>query len=191
VSADITFSRPAENPFASRRIEGLAYQSPGFSWRRLENRLDDLDRRCAVVGPKGSGKTTLLEAIAQRLDPPIAMVRMPGSCIHPWRTACAQLPQRLTDRHAVLVDGCEQLGVVGWRRLLHATRRTRALIVTLHKPGRLPTLIRCRTDRQLLSDLVGQLAPELDANLDQLFHRHKGNLRSCFGELYDVCAGRT
>jgi hypothetical protein len=190
VSAGITFRRPADNPFTGRRIESLAYRSADFSWRRLEDRLDSLGRRCAVVGPKGSGKTTLLEAIARRLDGPVVMVRIPGSCGHPWRTARDQLPRPVSGEHAVLVDGWEQLGAIGWRRLLHETRRAGALIVTLHRPGRLPTLIECHTDPRLLRDLVDDLAPDVDTDLDELFHRHEGNLRLCFRELYDVFADR-
>jgi hypothetical protein len=100
----------------------------------------------------------------------------------------------VTHRHTVLVDGSEQLGAFGWRRLLHATRRARYLIVTLHRPGRLPTLIECRTDAGLLRDLVSELAPrecnEIEFSLDGLFHRNNGNLRLCLRELYDVYAGR-
>jgi len=194
VSTVITFRRPGDNPFAGRRIESLPFRSPNFSWRRVENRLASLGHRCAIVGPKGSGKTTLLEAIAGRLETRVVMVRIPGGCSHPWRTVSDQLPRPVTGGHAVLVDGCEQLGAVGWRRLLHRTRRAQALIVTLHRPGSLPTLVECRTDHGLLRDLVEELVPAdastLEPGLDELFHRHEGNLRLCFRELYDVYAGR-
>ena len=157
-------------------------------------RMDNLGGRVAVVGPKGSGKTTLLMELARRLEQPVVVVRIPGDCPDPWRTVRAQLPRPVTHRHAVVVDGSEQLGVFGWRRLLHATRHARYLIVTLHHPGRLPTLIDCRTDAGLLRDLVEELAPPHTANLgsslDDLFQRNEGNLRSCFRELYDVYAGR-
>ena len=186
--------RPADNPFASHRVEALGFRSAALEWRSLMQRVDDLGRRVAVVGPKGSGKTTLLEELARRLEQPVVVVRIPGGCPRPWRTVSAQLPRPVTHRHAILVDGSEQLGVVGWRRLLHATRRARSLIVTVHKPGRLPTLIECRTTSGLLRDLVEELAPadtsNLQFGLDGLFQRHEGNLRSCFRDLYDVCAGR-
>jgi energy-coupling factor transporter ATP-binding protein EcfA2 len=155
--------------------------------------MNDLGGRAAVVGPKGSGKTTLLEEMALRLEQPV-VVRIPGSCPRPWRIVRAQLPRPVTHRHAILVDGSEQLGVVGWRRLLNSTRRARSLIVTLHRPGSLPTLVECRTDAGLLRDLVEELAPqeftEVEPSLDGLFHRNNGNLRLCLRELYDVYAGR-
>ena len=185
--------RPADNPFASHRVETLGFRSATLEWCDLMQRLDSLGGRAAMVGPKGSGKTTLLEELALRLEQPV-VVRIPGSCPRPWRTVRAQLPRPVTQRHAILVDGSEQLGVVGWRRLLHATRRARCLIATVHKPGRLPTLIECRTTSGLLRDLVKELAPadtsNLQFGLDGLFQRHEGNLRSCFRELYDVYAGR-
>ena len=185
--------RPADNPFASHRVEALGFRSSALEWRSLMQRVDDLGRRVAVVGPKGSGKTTLLEELARRLEQPV-VVRIPGSCPRPWRTVRAQLPQEVTHRHAILVDGTEQLGAVGWRRLLHSTRQARFLIATLHRPGRLPTLVECRTDAGLLRDLVEELAPqeftEVEPSLDGLFHRNNGNLRQCLRELYDVYAGR-
>ena len=189
-----TMCRPAENPFASHRIESLAFRCAAVEGRGLVQRMDGLGGRVAVVGPKGSGKTTLLTELARRLEQPVVVVRIPGDCPDPWRTTRSQLPHQLPNRHAVLVDGSEQLGVFGWRRLLHATRRARCLIVTLHRPGRLPTLIDCRTDAGLLRDLVEELAPqkfnEIEPSLDGLFHRNEGNLRLCLRELYDVYSGR-
>ena len=189
-----TICRPADNPFASHRIEGLAFRGAALEWRGLMQRMDDLGGRVAVVGPRGSGKTTLLMELVRRLEQPVIVVRIPGDCPDPWRTTHSQLPRPLTHRHAVLVDGSEQLGVFGWRRLLHATRRARYLIATLHRPGRLPTLIDCRTNPALLRSLVEELAPrkfnEIKLSLDGLFHRNNGNLRLCLRDLYDVYAGR-
>ena len=186
--------RPADNPFASHRIEGLSFRHGGSTLLDLGQRLQELGGRVAIVGPKGSGKTTLLEELASALPGEPVQARIPGSCSDPWRTVRTQLPQPVTHRHAVLVDGSEQLGAVGWRRLLHATRRARYLIVTFHRPGRLPTLIECRTDAGLLRDLVSELVPrecnEIEFSLDGLFHRNNGNLRLCLRELYDVYAGR-
>jgi GTPase SAR1 family protein len=149
----------------------------------------------AIVGPKGSGKTTLLEELSRNLTADTVMVRIPGSSKQPWRTVKNQLPAIVGPEFAVLIDGAEQLGGIGWRRLLYAARRARYLIATLHRPGLLPTLIDCRTEPGLLRDLVCELVPEdaptLEPELNDLFARHDGNIRSCFRELYDVYGGRS
>lgn len=187
--------RPADNPFSTRRVESLRYRADSSPWVDLKQRLDDLGGRAAIVGPKGSGKTTLLEEIAEQLPPPVAWVRIHGSCQHPWNAVLQQLPHCFSNRHTILLDGSEQLSTLDWHRLLWRARKCRRLIATLHKPGRLPTLTLCRTDKTLLRDLVGQLAPhrlpDLDRKLDCLFDRHQGNLRLCFRELYDLFAGRS
>lgn len=191
----VTPRRPADNPFASHRVEGLPYRYRGSSLPALERRLTALGGRAAVVGPKGSGKTTLTDELAGRCNGKAVRVAIPAACPNPWRAARSQLPRRVSSGHAVFVDGAEQLGPAGWRRLLHATRTAAGLVVTLHLPGRLPTLAVCRTDPALLRELVRELTPDdaplLEPHLDELFHRHEGNLRECFRELYDLFAGRT
>ena len=186
--------RPADNPFASHRVEGLAYRWADGDTGGLERRIGELGGRAAIVGPKGSGKTTLLEELARYLSADTVVVRVPGSCPRPWSAARAQLPTGIGENHAIFVDGAEQLGRLGWRRLLLATRRARYVVVTLHRPGPLPTLIDCRTEPALLRDLVSELAPDdasmLEPQLGHLFDRHDGNIRSCLRELYDVYAGR-
>lgn len=193
-SVATTRSRPVDNPFATHRIERLAYRRKGFDPASLRRRLEEPGRRSAIVGPKGSGKTTLLEELASSLTGEAVLVRIGGGCRNPWRTARAQLPKPVTPNHLVFIDGAEQLGPIGWRRLLCATRRARTFVATLHRPGRLPTLIECRTEPALLRSLVEELtpadAPALAPTLGGLFHRHNGNIRSCLRELYDLYAGR-
>ena len=186
--------RPVDNPFATHRIEGLAYRYNGLGLSALCQRLDVIGGRATIFGPKGSGKTTLLEELALVLPGEPVQVRIGSGCQNPWRTARAQLPTRVTANHVVLVDGAEQLGPIGWHLLLRATRHARTFVATLHRPGRLPTLIECRPDHGLLCDLVEELmpvdAPALMPGLEELFQRHGGNIRSCLRELYDVYAGR-
>jgi len=193
-SIAIASYRPADNPFASHRVEGLAYRFNGFGLTALRQRLDELGGRSVIVGPKGSGKTTLLDELASTLSGDPVRVWLEGSCPRPWRTARAQLPRPVTPNHLVLVDGAEQLGPIGWRLLLRATRPARTFVATLHRPGRLPTLIECRTEPTLLRSLIAELAPAdasaLEPELEELFHRHGGNIRSCLRELYDLYAGR-
>ena len=190
----VTPRRPADNPFASHRVEALPYRYRGSSLRELEERLRALGGRAAVVGPKGSGKTTLTGELARRFNGNVVRVAIPGSCPHPWQVVRSQLPRRVGRRHAVFVDGAEQLSPFGWRRLLQSTGNAARLVVTLHRPGRLPTLAECWTDPTLLRELVRELAPEhartLEPHLDELYRRHRGNIRDCFRELYDLFAGR-
>jgi hypothetical protein len=186
--------RPADNPFASHRIDALAFRPRGIKTSELSARLRHVGGRAAIVGPEGSGKTTLLEELANHLRDRAIMVRLPGSCPRPWATARAQLPKDLGAAHTVLVDGGEQLRAVAWRRFLRRTSTAGGLIATLHRPRNLPILVECRTDLDLLRDLVAELAPDqashLDPLLPELFNRRDGNLRLCFRDLYDVCSGR-
>ena len=186
--------RAADNPFASHRVDALPYRGHEGSWSDLEHRIDALGGRAAIVGPKGSGKTTLLEELSRRLDQPTTLVHIQGSEPRPYRTAIRQLPNPVTSAHTILIDSAGQLGPLAWRHFLNRTRPAHRLVATLHQPGRLPTLVDCTTDPDLLRELVHELAPEeaatLDPTLDDLFNRHNGNIRSCLRELYDVYAGR-
>jgi energy-coupling factor transporter ATP-binding protein EcfA2 len=186
--------RPADNPFATHRVEHLPYSGWALSGRDLERRIDALGGKVALVGPKGSGKTTLLEELSDRLERPTVLVRIQGSDPRPYRTAIRQLPDPVTPLHTILIDSAGQLGTLGWRHFLTRTDHARRLVATLHRPGRLPALLNCTTDLTLLRRLVRELAPAqatvLDSTLDDLFRRHDGNIRACLRELYDVCAGR-
>ena len=187
--------RPADNPFASHRVEGLSFRHEGATPHDLCQRLQRLGGRAAIIGPEGSGKTTLLEELALVVPGDPVRMRIGGGCRHPWRTALAQLPKPVTANHVVLVDGAEQLGPLGWRLLLLTSRPAQCLVATLHRPGLLPTLIECHTNHGLLCDLVSELVPAderaLSPGLEELFERHHGNIRLCFRDLYDVYAGRT
>jgi len=194
ISHGVVACRPADNPFASHRVEGLAYRFNGVRPEHLRQRLEELGGRAAIVGPKGSGKTTLLEELAATVPGEPVPVRIESSSRRPWRSAWAQLPKTIGTDHLILIDGSEQLGSVGWHFLMHATRTARIVLATLHRPGLLPTLIECDTDHDLLFDLVEELAPTdattLEPELEDLFERHGGDIRLCFRELYDVYAGR-
>jgi len=185
---------PADNPFSSHRIDKLSYRLPGGTWEELGERLDALGGRAAVVGPEGAGKTTLLEELSRRLDGNVVLVTLSGPCRNPWRAIHKRLPDAVGPLHTVLVDAAGRLGAASRLMLQRRCRNARRLVISNHRPGRLPTLVDCRTSPELLAELVRELTPEhadrLDPVLEELFCRHDGNLRLCFRELYDTFAGR-
>jgi hypothetical protein len=184
--------RPAENPFASRRVDQLAYRLAQGTLPDLIRRLEQLGGRGALVGHEGSGKTTLLEELARRLPGAAVLIRLGGCVDRPSAELSRQLPRPVTADHVLLVDAAERLGPLAWLRLRLTARRASGLVITSHHPGRLPTLLECRTSPELLAELVAELAPEeCSGELDELYLKHGGNIRQCLSELYDRHAGRT
>lgn len=168
-----------DNPFRSACLERLPFQGPDLDWDTLEARLAAAGGSGAVVGPMGHGKTTLLLEW---------QVRRPGAVMVRVGPAQRRLDPRQRDAVAgaeeIFVDGAEQLAWWGWRELRWLARRARRLVITAHRPGRLPTVFICRTTPDLLNALVRQLTGQT-ADHEPLFLRHRGNLRSALRELYD------
>ena len=189
--------RARDNPFAVDRVLAVRYRLAGTTWEELLARLAALGGRGALVGPEGSGKTTLLEDLAPRLAGRGLRVhlislregehRLPAE---PGRS----LPQRLGVGDFVLLDGADALSRLAWLDLRRRARHAGGLVVTLHRPGRLPTLHRCETDPELLAGIVRDLLREEGREavpcLRELLARHDGNVRTALRELYDVWAER-
>ncbi|MBI5385572.1 MAG: hypothetical protein HZA90_12910 [Verrucomicrobia bacterium] len=189
--------RACDNPFSTDRVQGVRYRPVGATWKDLLSRLDALDFRAAIVGPKGTGKTTLLEDLAPRL-------RSLGFTPKPLRLDEEHrvfpdgfLPNFFADlgsRDIILLDGAEQLPRWHWWRFRRWSREGRGLIVTAHRPGLLPVLIECRTTPELLdgvlTELLGEVGPELRERGRRLFQQHRGNLREVLRSLYDDFARR-
>jgi len=169
----------------------VRYRLSTGTWEDLLARFDALGRRAALVGPQGSGKTTLLEDLAPRFRRQGHLVRELRLDTETPRFDPAFLEDffaSLTPRDLILFDGAEQLGAFAWSRF---ERRTRAagLLITGHRPGRLPTLLATSTTPELLEGLVGQILGAVPADvrgmLPDLYRRHEGNLREALRELYD------
>ncbi len=186
-----------ENPFTAERvIATIRYACPDGGLDALVARLAPLGYRAAIVGPHGAGKTTLLEDLGRALqDRGFRVVsvrlatddrRLPGA----WPSRAA----RLGPRDIVCLDGAEQLSAIRWLGFRWRARRAGGLIVTSHARGRLPLLIECTTNADLLDRIVRRLSPAPAAGAPsaaELFGRHHGNLRDALRELYDFHANST
>jgi len=157
--------------------------------------LERLERnmyRGAIIGPHGSGKTTLIEDLSRLLEGELVWVRLNAEAENPGKSTRNNLPDTVDQRHAIVIDGAEQLGSWAWWRLHRRIRNAGVIIITSHRPGRFPTIHECTTDPSLLRELVEELAPEVvgTVDLEALYERHGGDIRLCFRELYDLRAGR-
>lgn len=176
-----------DNPFSADRIERLLrYRLEGETWPGLLARLCALRWRAAIVGPHGSGKTTLLEELTPRL-------RALG--FHPLHLQLNRQRRRLSPRDLkgrfLLLDGAEQLSRLSWWRFRFEARAAAGLLITLHRPARLPTLLETETSPALLDRLLGELVPDPAAwrhPAHLLFTQHEGNIREVLRSLYDLCA---
>lgn len=182
-------TRARDNPFATDCVLTCRYEPQGWTWDELMTRLRAMRCRGAIVGPKGSGKTTLLEDLRRRL----AAGGVAAVDLQLWDAKRRLDPadwRRLAEARktgaVILLDGAEQLSLVRWLQFLHYARACGGLIITLHRPGRLPTLVETTTSPALLRRIAASLDPahDLDDAAD-LHARHAGNLRDAFRELYD------
>ena len=187
--------RARDNPFASDRILQIRYRPQTGSWDQLLERLAQMDYRAAVVGPEGTGKTTLLEDLGDQLA-------LRGFTAKPLRLDEEQ-PEfepdfldeffaAVTPRDLLMLDGAEQMGRLAWFQFRRRARAAGGLVITSHRPGRLPTLLECATTPALLAEIVTDLLGSERAvaalDLRELHERHAGNLRHALRELYDVYA---
>lgn len=185
--------RARDNPFATARVHRIRYRFNGTTWEKLLARLESMNWRAAIVGHEGAGKTTLLEDLAPRL------------CERGWEVVWLRLSReqprfasglrralgsRLTANCFILFDGAEQLSRWAWWHFRRRVRPAGGLVITSHRSGLLPTLLRCETSVGLFAGIVAELLqgttlPE-GATQDGLFRKHGGNLREALRELYDL-----
>ncbi|HLY08522.1 MAG TPA: hypothetical protein VKW04_04350 [Planctomycetota bacterium] len=189
--------RARDNPFRSERVLAVRYRLEAGTWEDLLARFDALGRRAAIVGARGSGKTTLLEDLAPRFRERgyrVRDLRLDAESPRFAEGVLAEVFATLTARDLILVDGAEQLGWRAWSSFERRSRPAGGLLVTQHRPGRLPTLLETRTSPQLLDGLVGQILGDGAASVrgltPRIFLKHRGNLRDALRELYDHYAAR-
>lgn len=187
--------RARDNPLTVQRVRALRYRLRGTTLVQLRQRLAKLGYRAAIVGPHGHGKTTLMEDLA-------ADLRRDGWEIRGLRlqAGARRLPrEEQRDLFAgagrstlLFIDGVDELAPLARWRLLRDSRRAAGLLVASHHAGPLPTLWRCETSAALLRDLLAELGVDPAAlpgrPADELFARHRGDLRAALRELYDAYA---
>jgi hypothetical protein len=184
-----------ENPFATCQTEKIPFRfPPGVDWDVLLRRLESQNWCASIVGGNGSGKTTLLEQIMPHLadrgfDPVLIRLNSESSMRDKER-----LPEQLRAVRKpgfILLDGAEQLSTRHWLPVRGAASQAAGLLVSVHRTSRLPVVLALEPDAQLLDSLVIELTggclPEKEAA--SILHRHRGNVRESFRELYDRWAG--
>lgn len=194
--------RARENPFASDRVEELLAFEPewlGHSWEGLIGRLRDQEYRAAVVGAHGSGKTTLLSGLRERLEQ--QGFRVEEFFLNEEQKTLSEIDWgRLTDVNAgeggagkvlVFLDGAEQMSRKDWRRFQAGTSCCGGLVITQHRPGKLPLLVKTETDIKMFREFVGRLAPDFDCDgevVERMYFRSNGNIREALWQCYDWAA---
>jgi len=183
--------RPRDNPFTTDRIEALSFRLPaGLTWESFLDRCSAAKWRGAVVGPQGSGKTTLFEQLVPKVQergfvPHLFRVRA-DSTVAERQTLFTKV-RSLRAPDLLLLDGAEQLTTREWLTVHSAAGGAAGCLITVHRTGRLPTLLETKTSPALLIELAAELAGERLTNAEAaaLFKRHFGNLRECLRTLYD------
>lgn len=180
-----------ENPFRMERLHHLPFLFSVGDLPSLRQRAEQLAYRCAIVGGHGSGKTTLLEELMQeftRLQIPYAHLRLRDDGRKANAERLAAWFKESPQDSILLLDSAGLLGWWNWREVSRLSRANAGLIITTHRPGRLPTLIHCHTDTRLLQSILKELGVNQqfsEAAVTHLFRRHRGNIRDCLRELYD------
>ncbi|TWT90008.1 hypothetical protein Mal64_03900 [Pseudobythopirellula maris] len=142
--------------------------------------------RGQLCGPHGVGKTTLLVALRERL-----LER--GVRVIEWPAPVQSASIGHGGEQAVwVVDGFERFNAL---RRCWVTRQARSrglgLLVTTHRPARLPMLASWRPDDRLvlsLFDTLTERRPTPLSHADALacWRRSEGNLRETWFDLYDL-----
>lgn len=94
-----------------------------------------------------------------------------------------------SQQQVVMLDGEEQLGYLSRRRFYQLTQNCSGLLISRHKPAKLPQLFSLEPDIQLLTTSIDRLAPEhlsqLRPMLSEWWREHDGNIREILLRCYD------
>ncbi len=192
-------SLPAHlNPFRVDRLESIPFFFPeGMNWSELESRLEAAGGRGSIVGPHGSGKTTLIEEWIRRLQSrgeKVIRIRLNGER-RDFSRAEWDLLRDGGSETFLFVDGAEQLGVFARWSLIRLSSAFKAVVLSLHRKGRLPVLFECCVFPGLAEEILTELlGPEEAENTLPRFQaalkRRGAHLRAALFDLYDLEAGR-
>ncbi len=182
------------NPFATRFTRPGAV--PPLDSLGLPLDVAALARRArclgvsAIEGMHGAGKSTLLAALASTLADSGLLAGRIRSRSRRDGPIVARAVFRSRPGTMLCVDGWETLGVLQGALVSHVARyRGVGLIVTVHRPGRMATLVHCTTSPALLGRIVADLPDHggLIAAEDVVdaYAAHGGNLREALYDLYD------
>ncbi len=199
--SDHHFVPARRNPFATERVTRIPFRFEQGNWISHLNLLRDLEYRAAIVGPQGSGKTTLLGELEGQLavlaERETIYLFLSRDKLEQKQILESALSENLAGK-ILLVDGIERLPVFERLSLFRASRDAGGLIVTAHRPMRLPpfrlpTWIRTQTSELVLDYVLSELSmdsPDVRAAGQTSYQRRKGNLREVLRDLYDRHAAK-
>jgi DNA replication protein DnaC len=184
------------NPFATRFVRpgAIPFLFPaGLDTAALVERFAANQWRGAIIGPHGSGKSTLLEWLCRELERAgHAVVRI---TLHDNQRRLPR-PADVAAGQILVIDGYEQLSPWARWQLARRCRRCRCgLLITSHRPTRLPELYRTTVDSELLARIVARLLVDADDlisadDVRRAFSRHGQNAREALFALYDLYEAR-
>lgn len=187
---------PRNNPFRSECIDRLPIRLQGIDWEALVARWRESGWRGSIVGPEGHGKSTLLRSLRDWWEGQGGASTWLQMAFQQRRLTIdqARAIAQAAPASMLFVDSLEQLDWLGWRQLRRLAMPFQGIIATSHRPGRLPTLVKCATSAELLQQLVAELlgthVESSQSELATLFTKHRGNIRDCLRDLFDQYAAR-
>ena len=116
--------RARDNPFCAERIDRIAYIPVAAVVEDLVSKIEQMNFRGAITGPRGAGKTTLLGGLKSRFKEKSFTVKtiFVNDTTPFTKDRRKEFIVGLTCGELVFLDGAEQLGTIGWRRFKRQVR---------------------------------------------------------------------